>query len=237
MGVSRGEIGMSQVKSLVTIKGTKDGLIFLLDDRCSFDQLIEDLREKLSSDYYKSEKNDPIVYVQIDLGNRLLTKSDQETIESIITSNSHLRVHHYHSNVVTVEKAKAMQEEVQTATLTRMIRSGQIVKMKGNVLLIGDVNPGGCLMATGNIYIMGALKGKAHAGYNGDTSAFICASHMSPTSLHIHEHMLHFADKTIEDAEMQAVFIDSTSGEMTLTKVQRLFDVESRGLKEAEAVS
>lgn len=160
MGVSRGEIGMSQVKSLVTIKGTKDGLIFLLDDRCSFDQLIEDLREKLSSDYYKSEKNDPIVYVQIDLGNRLLTKSDQETIESIITSNSHLRVHHYHSNVVTVEKAKAMQEEVQTATLTRMIRSGQIVKMKGNVLLIGDVNPGGCLMATGNIYIMGALKGK-----------------------------------------------------------------------------
>lgn len=228
---------MSQVKSLVTIKGTKDGLIFLFDDRCSFEQLIDDLREKLSSDYYKSEKDDPIVYVQIDLGNRLLTEADRKIIESIITSNSHLRVHHYHSNVMTVEKAKELQEEVQTATLTRMIRSGQVVKMKGNVLLIGDINPGGCLMATGNIYIIGELKGKAHAGYEGKTSAFICASYMSPTSLHIHEQMIHFADEVVEDTSMQAAYIEDDSGEIALTKVQRLFDVEIRGLKEAEAVS
>ena len=34
---------MTRGKSFVTIKGTKDGLTFLLDDRCSFDELIKEL--------------------------------------------------------------------------------------------------------------------------------------------------------------------------------------------------
>ncbi len=230
MVVSRGECIMSQAKSLVTIKGTKDGLTFLLDDRCSFDQLVEELKEKLSSNYYKGEKNDPFVFVKIDLGNRYLTQTDQKKLEEVITEGSPLRIEQYESAVVTLEEAQAMKEHAQTTTLTRMIRSGQVVHIKGNVLLVGDINPGGLLTATGSIYVMGALKGKAHAGYEGNCDTLICASAMMPTSLHIADQWIHFADEIHEDVQMQAAFVDNENEGIRLEKVQRLLDV---GIKEA----
>ena len=42
------------------------------------------------------------------------------------------------------------------------------IKVPGDLLLIGDVNPGGTVMAGGNIFIMGSLKGIAHAGCYGN---------------------------------------------------------------------
>ena len=44
-------------------------------------------------------------------------------------------------------------------TVARIIRSGQVLQVAGDLLLIGDVNPGGTVIAGGNIFIMGALKG------------------------------------------------------------------------------
>lgn len=52
-------------------------------------------------------------------------------------------------------------------------------------MLIGDVNPGGKVMASGNIFILGRLKGMAHAGMNGNEEAVICAATMTPTQLRI----------------------------------------------------
>ena len=49
--------------------------------------------------------------------------------------------------------------------MTRVISSGQVFEVPGDLLLIGDVNPDGTVRAGGNIYIMGQLKGIAHAGY------------------------------------------------------------------------
>ncbi|GAF13365.1 septum site-determining protein MinC [Bacillus sp. JCM 19046] len=226
---------MSQGKSLVTIKGTKDGLTFLLDDRCSFEQLEHELKEKLSSNYYKSEKDDPHVYVKVNVGNRYITDSDREKLEQLITSESHLRIDQYESAVVTLKEAKAMEEQAQTVTMVRMIRSGQVVTIKGNVLLIGDVNPGGLLVATGNIYVMGALKGKVHAGSEGNEQAMICAAVMTPTHLQIASTWRNFADQTLEETQMRAAFLNKVENEIVIEKVQGLLDVEF--LREKEAVS
>lgn len=226
---------MSQGKSLVIIKGTKDGLTFLLDDRCSFDQLENELKEKLSSNYYKSEKDDPHVYVKVNVGNRYITDSDREKLEQLITSESHLRIEQYESAVVTLKEAKAMEEQAQTVTMVRMIRSGQVVSIKGNVLLIGDVNPGGSLVATGNVYVMGSLKGKAYAGSEGNKQAMICAAVMKPTSLQIATELIHFADQALEETQMRAAFLNKETNEINIEKVQSLLDVDF--LREKEAVS
>lgn len=57
------------------------------------------------------------------------------------------------------------------------------MEVEGDLLLVGDVNPGGKVISTGNIYIMGNLYGIAHAGVMGDREAFITASYMKPTQL------------------------------------------------------
>ena len=67
------------------------------------------------------------------------------------------------------------------------LRSGQIVEHDGDVVVLGDVNPGAEISAGGNIVVMGSLRGIAHAGLNGDDQSFVAALLLQPTQLRIHQ--------------------------------------------------
>ena len=53
------------------------------------------------------------------------------------------------------------------------------------VVIAGDVNPGSEIIAHGNIIVLGALKGTAHAGAGGDNNCFVSALVLQPTHLRI----------------------------------------------------
>jgi len=55
------------------------------------------------------------------------------------------------------------------------------------VVILGDANPGSEIVATGDILVMGALRGMAHAGAEGDVSAIVAAFRLKPTQLRIAE--------------------------------------------------
>jgi septum site-determining protein MinC len=65
------------------------------------------------------------------------------------------------------------------------LRNGRTVRTEGNVVIVGDVNPGAQIIAGGNIIIWGKLKGMVHAGALGDENAFVCALDLAPTQLRI----------------------------------------------------
>ncbi len=65
------------------------------------------------------------------------------------------------------------------------LRSGQVISSESSVTIIGDVNPGAKIIAQGNIIILGALKGNAHAGCMGDRSCFVFALDMNPIQIQI----------------------------------------------------
>jgi septum site-determining protein MinC len=69
--------------------------------------------------------------------------------------------------------------------LKTTVRSGVDIRHPGSVILVGDVNPGGEIIADGDILIWGCLRGIAHAGANGDRDACIMALRMEPTQLRI----------------------------------------------------
>ena len=69
--------------------------------------------------------------------------------------------------------------------INKDLRSGQIVEHFGDVILIGDLNPGAEIRATGNIIVFGKLRGIAWAGYLGNTDAVIVALKMQPQQLRI----------------------------------------------------
>jgi septum site-determining protein MinC len=89
-------------------------------------------------------------------------------------------------------------------------RSGQVLKVPGDLLLIGDVNPGGTVIAGGNIFIMGTLKGVAHAGYFGNEQAVITASRMQPAQLRISDYLNRAPDSEQgnDKREMECAYID-----------------------------
>jgi septum site-determining protein MinC len=67
----------------------------------------------------------------------------------------------------------------------RTVRSGHQIKHEGHVVIMGDVNPGGEIIAGGNIIVWGRLRGVVHAGAKGDPEAVVCALDLSPTQLRI----------------------------------------------------
>lgn len=59
------------------------------------------------------------------------------------------------------------------------VRSGQQVShTDGDLIILGNVNPGGEVLAKGHIHIYGQLFGRAMAGFNGDHAAKIFCSHL-----------------------------------------------------------
>ncbi len=65
------------------------------------------------------------------------------------------------------------------------LRGGQVLHHSGNIVVVGDVNPGAELIAMGDILVFGRLAGIAHAGAQGDDSARIYALDLAPTQLRI----------------------------------------------------
>ena len=65
------------------------------------------------------------------------------------------------------------------------VRSGEYLDCSGDLLILGDVNPGAKVSAEGNIIIWGRLLGIAHAGSKGNSQATISALQLRPVQLRI----------------------------------------------------
>lgn len=65
------------------------------------------------------------------------------------------------------------------------VRSGVEIRHPGTIVILGDLNPGGVVVAAGDIFIWGRLRGIAHAGANGNRACRIMALQMEPTQLRI----------------------------------------------------
>ncbi|WP_043934958.1 septum site-determining protein MinC [Bacillus sp. EB01] len=206
----------------VTIKGTKDGITLFLDDLCSYEELKRELENKLSI-HENSSGDGNLLHVNVKSGNRFLTNEQQEELKQLIRKKKHLVVETIESDVISIQEAKQLAERSQVSTVARVIRSGQVLEVPGDLLLIGDVNPGGVVMAGGNIFIMGILKGIAHAGCYGDTEAIIAASAMAPSQLRISQNVLTLPNINGPEnmRDMECAYIDQEN-EIALGRLQSL---------------
>lgn len=192
----------------VTIKGTKDGLTLHLDDTCSYTELKNELDRKLSNSSRVQEEA-KLLSVKVKVGNRYLSEDQKEELRDLIRQKRNLIVEEIETNVLTKEEAERLKQEGEIVSIARIIRSGQVVEVTGDLLLIGDVNPGGTVKASGNIFIMGSLKGIAHAGCTGNDQAVIAASVMKPSQLRISECINRAPDQGTEedDKVMECAYI------------------------------
>ncbi len=210
-----------QKQQYVTIKGTKDGLTLHLDDSCSFDQLLLELEEMLSLKQYVHGSG-PVIGVKVKVGNRLVNENQREKLEKVIKQKRNLIVESIDSNVMTKVEALKLKQESEVTTVAKIIRSGQVLKVTGDLLLIGDVNPGGTVIAAGNIFVLGALRGIAHAGVDGNQDAIIAASSMKPAQLRISQIINRAPDHISKEGnEMECAYIN-TDGEMIIERLQQL---------------
>lgn len=85
-------------------------------------------------------------------------------------------------NKAAAEKPQSLAEPLY---LQMTVRSGVEIRHPGTVVLLGDVNPGGSVIAGGDILVWGRLRGVVHAGAGGNTKSVIMTLQMEPMVIRI----------------------------------------------------
>jgi septum site-determining protein MinC len=216
-----------ELRDYATLKGTIQGLKLILNDQCSFSELLNGLEETLSGkkELFVSKRNEPL-HAVVDTGYRFLTEKQQEELRVFLSRTFHIEAVEISSHLMKKKEAERAIEEVRITKLLRVIRYGQEVEIEGDVLLIGDVDPGGEIRSTGSIYVFGSLRGRAAAGTGGEERSVICAAFLDPSELEIAGTVKTFSEEETEDASETIGMFESAllneDGNLVTEKVQNL---------------
>lgn len=183
----------------VMIKSSKNGINLILDDKIPFEELLEEIKKK----FIDSEKFFKDAHIAISFEGRSLSQDEQfeivETIQQCTTITIICILDHDElMDEVMQRRIDAYQEEhsPQTGQFYKgTLRSGQQIESQTSLVVLGDVNPGAKIIAKGNIVVLGALKGIAYAGADGDPGCFVAALEMDPVQIKIGDYIGRSADK------------------------------------------
>lgn len=174
------------MNNYVILKGKKDRLVIHLNSEVDFLTLRDSLVEKIQ----EAKNFIGNVHLAIEFSNRVLTELEENVLIDLIKLNSDINITYVFSEsgsgVNKKEKIKffkAVTEEGPTKFFRGTLRSGNKIEYDGNIVVIGDVNPGAMLRAKGNIIVLGHLNGTVYAGLDDDKDAFIGANYMNPIQL------------------------------------------------------
>ncbi|MFZ5974350.1 MAG: septum site-determining protein MinC [Bacillota bacterium] len=187
-------------EGIVVFKGTRGGIEVLFDALAPFEALKEELGKKLTGNArFFGKRAD--VKVSAVVGRDLLANEKEELLNifsryfnaegiEFVSAQERERMAAQASSrrVQAVNDAYASalyQEEDKCLFVRSTLRNGQKVHSEGNIVVMGDVNPGAQLVAGGNIVVLGTLRGVAHAGAWGNTDAVVFALNLQPTQLRI----------------------------------------------------
>ncbi len=111
------------------------------------------------------------------------------------------------------------QGDEHSLLVRRTLRSGQNITYRGNVIIVGDVNPGAEVIAGGHIVIMGTCRGMVHAGAWGEERSTVTAWQLQPTQLRISGHITRPPDGESNESQ-QPEMARIKDGMVTIEKFQ-----------------
>lgn len=123
---------------------------------------------------------------------------------------------------------RAVEAKPTTLYHAATLRGGQVLHHNGNIVVVGDVNPGAELIATGDILVFGRLGGIAHAGAQGDESARIFAIDLHPTQLRIATYIAADGESKRRSAAVPEAAV-TRDGRIVILSLDRLDERESSG--------
>jgi len=175
----------------------------LVIDLSAFSSL-EEMKIQLEKSLAVVEKYGDEKQVCIDTGVKRLTERQLRELESVLVEHG-LQLKELRNSqscspgpsskcTVIDPTSHDLLEGGETVMICRHLRSGQKFFTRGNIVILGDINPGAEVIAGGNILVMGALRGMAHAGALGDEDSVIAAFRLNPTQLRIANHITRAPD-------------------------------------------
>lgn len=187
------------MKNSVVMKGTRSGIILVLDDKTDYDELKLDVAEKFrtSAEFLGAAQK------AITFQGRKLTEEQKLEMVDIIHEHCNLNIVCIMEEDALLEKSfrQSMEQtlvakEANTGQFFKgSLRSGQVLDVETSIIIIGDVKPGAKVVSKGNVIILGSLKGNVYAGADGNINAFVVALDMQPVQIRIADTIARSPDK------------------------------------------
>ena len=191
---------MKKEPPIVQIKGTSDGLMATIGGS-SWDSQIANLINQINErpSFYQGARmlldvRTHVLHVA-ELSKLRDTLSDYGIILWAVLSESQVTEQTSQNLGLATKLSKPIPQEPDHSIdlyqkdkalwLQQTIRSGVHIEYHGNVIVLGDVNPGAEIIAGGSVLIWGRLRGLVHAGAEGDEEAIVGALEFSPMQLRI----------------------------------------------------
>ena len=193
----------SMSRPIVELKGYRDGLRLIIDPAAPIEEIESLIRVRMEN------LGDSLagITMNIDVGSRSLSGKELDRLRTLLHETYGLEVKQIidesnsgpqpkdnrriisapalHQDEHVVNNSALTQRE-ETVLIRNTLRSGQVERfLEGNIVILGDVNPGAEITAAGDIIVLGTLRGIAHAGALGNTSSVIIALNLMPTQLRI----------------------------------------------------
>ena len=184
--------------SIVALRAYRDGLHLIIRPHLSITEVEEAIQQEIS------RMNQPLIgaSVQIDLKCPLLKEEEMAYLKSKLQETHNLTVRSIEAfdeqappPIAAAPTTHALPQRTDTQNsrdtepsriIPYTIRSGQSEDFpQGSLIIYGDVNSGAEVRAGGDIVVLGALRGNAHAGINGRLSAVVIAMDLVPVQLQI----------------------------------------------------
>jgi septum site-determining protein MinC len=186
-------------ESIISFKATVNGLILIMREEDDFESILEHIEKRIetSGRFFKGAS------IGVRYRGRKLSEDEERKISVLLGAKTGAEIKSFEEDTVqqeTSQSAEAEQirerpkirklffkgiDEGMTKFYRGTVRSGQLVSFQGNIVIIGDVNPGGQVEAAGNVVVMGSLRGIVHAGADGNKEAVVAALNLQPTQLRI----------------------------------------------------
>lgn len=184
----------------VSFKGTVNGLTIILRQDATFDEVVSSMRYKISTagKFFKGAK------LAVKYKGRILNEIEKTELFNLLVRESGAEIISFDedlennstngtSEAKTPDRNNQIKkymffkgiDEGTTKFYRGTVRSGQRIAFDGNLVILGDVNPGAVIEATGNVVVMGLLRGVVHAGSDGNKEAIVAALGLYPTQLRI----------------------------------------------------
>ena len=172
------------MKDDVLIKSNKYGITIYFNSDNSFEELLDDVKNKFQSaaKFFNHAK------MAVEYEGRSFTEEEERQLTRAIESAAGIEILCIiEKNTVTEQVHKKLLDESLEAIHERdgqfykgTLRGRQVLESEQSIVIIGDVEEGATVASKGNVIVTGTIYGTVIAGAAGRTDAVIAALHMQP---------------------------------------------------------
>lgn len=176
------------MKDKVKLKSYSNGIKIVIEENAPFPDVLKEISEK----FRESERFFGKAKLAVTFEGRKNTAEEENAILDAISETSSVNIVCVVSSETneTFDRAVGSLQQLLESDTAQFYRGNltgkNILETEQNIIILGNVEKGSCVISRKDIIVLGALEGSAYAGVDGK-SHFIAALSMNPESLRIGE--------------------------------------------------